>query len=135
MSLSAREQRALESIEDGLAESDPGLASLLGIFSRLASGEGMPVRNAIQPTRPSATDDLYRHQGPRWVVVLRSSCRLSRRLGWPQAALLLWFLISAALISVALALSNLGPEECVHSWGTLCAWQAPANVVHSSSQG
>jgi hypothetical protein len=42
MSLSAREQQALESIEDGLAGSDPGLASRLGIFSRLASGEEMP---------------------------------------------------------------------------------------------
>jgi hypothetical protein len=54
MSLSAREQQALESVEDGLAESDPGLASRLGIFSRLASGEEMPERDEIQPIRPSA---------------------------------------------------------------------------------
>lgn len=42
MSLSAREQRALESIADVLAESDPGLGSLLGTFSRLAADEEMP---------------------------------------------------------------------------------------------
>ena len=64
MSLSAREQQALESIEDGLAESDPGLASRLGIFSRLASGEEMPERDEIQPIRPSATDRLDRNRSP-----------------------------------------------------------------------
>jgi hypothetical protein len=70
MSLSAREQQALESIEDGLAESDPGLASRLGIFSRLASGEEMPERDEIQPIRPSATDRLDRNRSPRRIVVL-----------------------------------------------------------------
>jgi len=48
MSLSAREQQALESIEDGLAESDPGLASRLGIFSRLASGRGAAVASHLR---------------------------------------------------------------------------------------
>ena len=42
MSLSAREQQALASITDRLARSDPQLASLLGAFSRHASGEEMP---------------------------------------------------------------------------------------------
>jgi len=94
MSLSAREQQALESIEDGLAESDPGLASRLGIFSRLASGEEMPERDEIQPIRPSATDRLDRNRSPRRIVVLRSPRRLCRRLGWHRAAVLLWLLIS-----------------------------------------
>jgi hypothetical protein len=76
MSLSAREQQALESIEDGLAESDPGLASRLGMFSRLASGEEMPERDEIQPIRPSATDRLDRNRSPRRIVVLgaRAGC-------------------------------------------------------------
>ena len=63
MSLSAREHRALDSIKDGLAESDPGLASRLAIFSRLASGEEMPARSEIHPTRPSATGHLPRNRG------------------------------------------------------------------------
>ena len=39
MSLSAREQQALDCIEDGLGGSDPGLVSLLATFARLAWGE------------------------------------------------------------------------------------------------
>jgi len=47
MSLSAREQQALDSIGDELAGADPKLASLLATFARLASGEEMPVREKI----------------------------------------------------------------------------------------
>jgi hypothetical protein len=100
MSLSAREQQALESIEDRLAESDPGPASRLGIFSRLASGEEMPERDEIRPIRPSATDRLDRNRSPRRIVVLRSPRRLCRRLGWHRAAVLLWLLISVGLIAI-----------------------------------
>lgn len=39
MSLSAREEQILGSIEDGLACSDPKLAWMLATFTRLASGE------------------------------------------------------------------------------------------------
>jgi hypothetical protein len=133
MSLSAREHRALESIKDGLAESDPGLACRLAIFSRLASGEEMPARTEIHPTRPSATGHLYRNRGSCRIVVLRSPRRLCRRLGWHRAAVLLWLVISVGLIAVALALSNHGPGECVQAWGTACAGQAPAHVVRPPS--
>ena len=111
MSLTAREQRALESIADGLAESDPGLGSLLGIFSRLAADEEMPARNEIHPIRPPATGRSYRNRSPR---------RLGLRLGWNRAAVLLWLVITIGLIAVALALSNRGPRECAQSWGTAC---------------
>ena len=47
MSLSASEQQALDSIEATLTSSDPKLAALLAIFVRLASGEEMPVREAM----------------------------------------------------------------------------------------
>ena len=47
MSLSAREQQALDCIEDELAGSDPKLAWLLATFARHASGEEMPVREKI----------------------------------------------------------------------------------------
>ena len=97
MSLSAREQRALESIADELAESDPALGSLLGMFSRLASGEEMPARNEIHPIQPSATGRLCRNRSPR---------RLRVRLGWNRAAVLLWLVITIGLIAVALALNN-----------------------------
>ena len=48
MSLSAREQRALDSITDRLAGSDPELATLLTGFTRLVSGEEMPLREGIR---------------------------------------------------------------------------------------
>lgn len=39
MCLSARDRRALDSLEDQLAGSDPRLASLMATFTRLVSGE------------------------------------------------------------------------------------------------
>ena len=48
MSLSTSEQRALDSIKDGLAGSDPQLIALLTTFTRLASGEEMQAREEIQ---------------------------------------------------------------------------------------
>jgi hypothetical protein len=50
MSLSAREQQALNSIRDGLAGSDPELATLLATFTEQASGEEMPPRENIRVT-------------------------------------------------------------------------------------
>jgi hypothetical protein len=44
MSFTELETQALGSIADGLAGSDPRLASMLTIFSRLAAGEEMPAR-------------------------------------------------------------------------------------------
>src|SRR5262249_61731586 len=43
MSFTELERQALGAIADGLAGSDPRLASMLTIFSRLAAGEEMPV--------------------------------------------------------------------------------------------
>lgn len=54
MSLSAREQQALDSITDRLAGSDPELAALLTGFTRLASGEEMPPREKIRAGSPPA---------------------------------------------------------------------------------
>lgn len=51
MSLNETERQALGSLEDGLAGSDPRLAPMLNIFSRLAAGEEMPVREKIRVRR------------------------------------------------------------------------------------
>ncbi len=48
MSLNGPERQTLGWIEDGLADSDPRLASILNIFSRLTAGEDMPVREKIR---------------------------------------------------------------------------------------
>jgi hypothetical protein len=53
MSLSAHERRQLDSISQGLAVSDPGLAGFLGTFTRLTASEVMPAREqiAVRPAR------------------------------------------------------------------------------------
>ena len=79
MSLSAREQQALNSIRDGLAGSDPELATLLATFTEQPSGEDLPVRENIRAI-------------PHW--------------GIPRYALVLWLLITVVLIGVALAFSG-----------------------------
>ena len=42
------------------------------------------------------------------------------RLGWQQAMLLLWVVISAGLVAVALVLNNSGHKACIQSMGTVC---------------
>ena len=51
MSVNEPERQALGCIEDGLAGSDPRLAAMLNIFSRLAAGEQMPVHERHQVNR------------------------------------------------------------------------------------
>ena len=48
MSLNEPDSQALGCIEDGLACSDPRLASMLNIFSRLAAGEEVPAGERIR---------------------------------------------------------------------------------------
>jgi hypothetical protein len=108
MSLNELETQALGSIADGLAGSDPRLASMLTIFSRLAAGEEMPVR---EKTR-------VRH--PRRGIARPQPRRLYARLGWQQAMLLLGAVIFAALLTAALALNTSGHTTCARSLGTAC---------------
>jgi hypothetical protein len=133
MSLSAREQQVLDSIKDGLAGSDPELAALLGTFTRLMAGEEMPVRQKIRAdwwgaARRSRRKRRHtrRHRGN----VRRHAHRLYQRLGFQRAALLLWLLITVALIAVGVSLSRGGSQGgCPGSWAAVCAGSAPA---HSS---
>ena len=129
MSLSAREQQALDSIGDELAGSDPRLASLLATFARHAPGQEMPVREKIpNPARRRGT-------------VRRPARRLVPRLGWQQTMLLLlWLAATIALIATALVLSRdsrNGP--CPESWGVACTQQAPVHslrpAAHKTSAG
>jgi hypothetical protein len=107
MSLTELERQALGAIADGLAGSDPRLASMLNIFSWLAAGEEMPVREKIRMWRERSAAHRprrarrHRRQG----IVFRQA----RRLGVQQAMLLLWAVISAALLAVALVLNSSGP--------------------------
>jgi len=79
MSLTERESQALGSIADGLAGSDPRLASMLNIFSRLAAGEQMPAREQIRIRRgwpPAPPRRARRH--PRRGTAARKRARCTR---------------------------------------------------------
>ena len=116
------ETQALGSIADGLAGSDPRLASMLNIFARLAAGEDMPVRekNRVRRGRPDAHRPRRIRRYPRRGTARPQPRRLHARLGWQQAMLLLWAVISAALLTAALVLNASGPKACVRSMGTAC---------------
>jgi len=124
MSLSAWEQQFLDSIKDGLAGSDPQLAALLTTFTELASGEEMPVREKI---RASSRRAVWRSRRQRRHYGRDRAGRLYQqlRLRW---ALLLWLLVTAAMIGVALTLSRGagGQAPCTGSWSTFCVLPAPA---------
>jgi hypothetical protein len=125
MSPDAWEQRALDSIKDGLAGSDPQLAALLGTFTRLASGEEMPLREEL-PERPLRA--IRRSRRKRGRSRRRPAGRFRQRLGVERIALLLWLLITVGLITTAVTLSRSGSHSaCVARWPGICADAAPAH--------
>jgi hypothetical protein len=112
MSLSAWEQDALNSIKNGLADSDPALAARLAMFTRLASAEDMPVREKIQAVK---------------LGVARRRRRLYQRLGVGRAMMLLWLVTTLTLVTAAVAGSRAsGPSTCAGSWGSLSGHAARA---------
>lgn len=126
MSPDAWERRALDSIKDGLAGSDPRLAALLATFTRLASGEEMPAREEL-PARPLRAIRRSRRKRQSRRGPVRG---LSRRLGIERIALLVWLLITVLLITTGVTLSRSGGQSaCIERWPGICADAAPA---HSS---
>ena len=120
MSLSTREQQALEGIENRLAGSDPKLAALLVTFARLTSGEAMPAREEVR--------EDARLPG-RWTrrVFRRARRLLAAYAGLDHALALLWVLVAVGVIAVAVALSGGGRAgACVRSWPVTCT--APASA-------
>jgi hypothetical protein len=110
MSLSPREQDALDSIRERLAGSDPELAALLATFTRLSSGEEMPAREPVQ-ARKRRHPPRGKMRGPVH--------RVYQRLGIHQVALLLWLVITIALITTAMAFDRSSQDGC--SWVVISA--------------
>lgn len=110
MSLSPWEQDALDSIKTGLADADPGLVARLAMFTRLAAGEAMPVREKLQAASRQAVQ-----RGAR------RSRRLYRRLDVSRTMLLVWLVTTLTLIAAALVSSRTGGHlNCTGSWKPLC---------------
>ena len=112
MSLSGWEQDALDSIKNGLADSDPALVAQLTMFTRLASGEDMPVREKLQAVKRQ---------------VARRRRRMYQRLGMSRAMVLVWLVTTLTLVAAALASSRGdGPRTCSGSFFTLCGGASAA---------
>jgi Protein of unknown function (DUF3040) len=113
MSLSERDQRVLDSIEDRLVGANPELASLLATFTRLAANEALPAHENIRDGRDARSSrTAHRRECVRWQLV----------------PALLWLVTSLALISVALTLSGRGTganSPCM-VWARTCATQTHA---------
>ena len=133
MSLTEPESQALGSIQDGLAGSDPRLASMLTIFSRLAAGEEMPAREMtrVRRGRPAALRLRRARRHPRLGRALPQPHRLYLRLGWQQTMLLLWAVLSAALLAVALVLNSSGHKACIQSIRIACP--CPSTPRHAGA--
>ena len=58
MGLKPSEQQALCSIEGRITGSDPGLASMLAMFTRLTGGEASRTRESIRPRRLRAGSSM-----------------------------------------------------------------------------
>lgn len=129
MSLSAWERQVLNSIQDGLAGSDPELAALLSAFTRLTSGEEMPTTEEV---RAGSRRALRRLRRARWRSRLR---RARQRLGFQRAALLvLWLLTTAALIAVALSVGfGNHSATCTQAVPLVCAGSVPEHSTGSPS--
>ena len=110
MSFNQLETQALGSIADGLAGADPRLASMLTIFNRLAAGEEMPARQQTRAWRGRLAAHRPRRarRHPRRGTVFPQARRLYPHLGLPLAMVLLWVVISAGMVAVALVLNTSG---------------------------
>ncbi len=118
MSLSGWEQQALDSIKDGLASSDPRLAARLNIFTRLASGEEMPAREKLPAgPRRSRPGPRRRRRGD----ARGHAQQVHQRTGLHRIMPLLWLVITAALIVVALVCNRVGSHGgCTTPRATSC---------------
>jgi hypothetical protein len=129
MSLSAREKHALDSIESSLVGSDPGLASMLDTFTRLTSGEAMPAGEKVSARRGNRL---------QCQPTSGSTTRLAHRLGRAHAAVLVWLVISLALLATAITLSRTGSgtrETCGVSLNPACGRPAPMHRPGSPAVG
>ncbi len=127
MSLSTWEQQALDSIKSELTDSDPRLVTMLTTFSRLASGEAMPVRDKLR----AGTRRISRYShGKQRLCCQTGACRNSiqrhRRLGLQHALILAWLLITIGLIAMTFVLSRGGghgtaTQTCTGAWPVACS--------------
>lgn len=118
MSLSVKERHALASIEERLTASDRKLASMLDTFFRLTAGEAMPKRERVRAGWPRAIRARDReHYRPRTMASPASRKRA-------RLLMVLWVVISLALVAVAAVTGRAGPAGCAMT-AVNCAGHQP----------
>jgi hypothetical protein len=123
MSLSSWERQALDAIKEGLARSDPRLATLLGTFTRLASSEDMPAQEKIT-ANPRRTVPCSQRKPRQRGRAGAGACACSRSsVGLIDAqwgVMLLWLVITVAMITVALVSNRAGGTAACTGLHTVC---------------
>ncbi len=123
MSLSSWERQALDTIKEGLARSDPRLATLLGTFTRLASSEDMPAQEKIAAS-PRRTIPCSQRKPRQRGRTGAGACACSRSsLGLIDAqwgVMLLWLVITVVMITVALVSNRGGGTAACTGLHTVC---------------
>jgi hypothetical protein len=134
MTLSAWEQQALDTIQDGLTSSDPRLAGLLAMFTRLVSDEEMPVREKVRIRSRRNLCHLSRGRRLRKSQSHRRTPLVRPHLGGQQAAMLVYVAIAVVLIATALILSRgVSHDPCPSNWGIQCVSSAHMRTPNSST--
>jgi hypothetical protein len=103
------EHQALNSIQGALGHTDPNLASLLAMFTRLAASEEIPAHEKV---RSPLSHPPRRHRSPP-----RRGKAPHRHRSLQRAVILTWLITSIAMISVAVILSRGGPASCPQAFG------------------
>jgi hypothetical protein len=117
MSLSAREEQALECIADRLGGSDPALTAMLATFTRLTSGEEMPAREQVQNAQRRSGARRLGLPGTRRPKAGPVARRRSTILWLPTVVML----VVGALIAVTAGLTGTaGRGACTRSLGLTC---------------
>jgi hypothetical protein len=126
MSLSPWEEQILDSIKDGITRSEPGLAARLATFTKLVGDEDMPPRENIQASRRAPRRPSRKRRRRSLHIVRRTISRAYQRLGYQRLGLLLWLLISIALVTTAVALNRSDSSNgCTPSFTVACTNPAP----------
>jgi hypothetical protein len=130
MGLSSRERQALNSIEGGLAETDPDLVETLDSLSRLMAGERKPAasRSRVSWPRRVVSSIASWLRGPRGHGRTRAHPRRGR------AILAIWLAISCALIATAATLSHAASGACGALVSVSCGSQSPAGPSQPGSR-
>ena len=92
-----------------------------------------PEKTRARRGRPAAHRPRRVRRHPRRGTAVPQARRRSARLGWPPAMLVLGAVISAALLTAALALTASGPTTCARSMGTACP--SPSIPQHAAISG